>query len=147
MNLVSWSVILLSFGLVLVLSFLGSYLLVISAIYLMTMARTWNILNWNITGTNDPKKWTDISNKIEESACSVVYLQETKRETFDCSYIRNFCPRRISKFEYLPLIGASRGQLGHVGDYWGIYGLYETYWINWSDTKYDIVRFDWRGNF
>jgi hypothetical protein len=38
-------------------------------------------------------------------------LQETKRETFDISFIRNFCPPTYDSFEYLPSIGASGGIL------------------------------------
>jgi hypothetical protein len=64
-----------------------------------------------VRGLNDPKKWTAISNKIEESACSIICLQETKRENFDSSYLRNFYPRILSKFEYLPSVGASGGLL------------------------------------
>lgn len=75
------------------------------------MNREWNILNWNIRGINDPKKWTAIANKIEESQCSILCLQETKKETFDSSFIKKNCPRRISKFEFLPLVGASGGLL------------------------------------
>lgn len=75
------------------------------------MARNWNILNWNIRGINDPKKWDAISNKIEETACSILCLQETKSELFDTSYIRKFCPRNITKFEFVPSDGASGGLL------------------------------------
>lgn len=75
------------------------------------MNRDWNILNWNIRGINDPMKWTALANKIEESQCSIVCLQETKKESFDSSYIKNFCPRRIAKFAFLPSVGASGGLL------------------------------------
>lgn len=75
------------------------------------MTTTWNILNWNIRGINDDKRWPALSNKIEESACSILYLQETKREIFDSHYLKNFCPRSLSKFDYLPFVGASGGLL------------------------------------
>ena len=86
-------------------------------------------MNWNIRGINDPKKWDALSNKIAESNCSILCLQETKRELFDTSYIRKFCPKYISKFEFLPSIGASgglliawndnlfSGQLEHLNDF------------------------------
>lgn len=45
--------------------------------------------------------------KIEESSCSVLCLQETKHEHFDISYIRKFAPRRFDKFDYIPSVGAS----------------------------------------
>lgn len=75
----------------------------------MNNNRSWNILNWNIRGLNAENKWLALMQKIEESACSIVCLQETKRENFDLHYIRNFCPNRFNKFEFLPSIGASGG--------------------------------------
>uniref|UniRef100_A0A8R7QBN0 Endonuclease/exonuclease/phosphatase domain-containing protein n=1 Tax=Triticum urartu TaxID=4572 RepID=A0A8R7QBN0_TRIUA len=76
-----------------------------------SMNTNWNILNWNIRGINSKDKWTAISNKIEESGCAILCLQETKKENFDASYIKNFCPRRINKFEFTPSVGASGGLL------------------------------------
>ena len=69
------------------------------------------VLVWNVRGLNDPKKWTAIANKIEESACSIICLQETKRENIDSLYLKKFCPRRLSKFAYLPSVGAAGGLL------------------------------------
>ena len=71
--------------------------------------RVWNILCWNIHGINASTKWDAIRNKIEESSCSIICLQETKREHFDISYIRNFAPRHFDNFDYIPFIGASEG--------------------------------------
>jgi exonuclease III len=73
--------------------------------------RSWHILCWNIRGINAFEKWDAVRNKIEESLCSVICLQETKREHFDMSYIRKFTPRRFDKFEFIPSIGASGGIL------------------------------------
>jgi len=67
----------------------------------------WNILSWNIRGINAPSKWEAIRNKIEESSCSIICLQETKREHFDISFIRNFAPRQFDNFDFIPSIGAS----------------------------------------
>jgi exonuclease III len=50
-----------------------------------------------------------LANKIEESGCDIICIQETKRQTFDLAFIKNFCPRKFRKFEYLPSIGASGG--------------------------------------
>jgi exonuclease III len=77
----------------------------------MNNKRIWKILNWNIRGINSEKKWSALSNKIDECGCDIIYLQETKRESFDHHYLKKFCPRRLSKFAYLPSIGASRGIL------------------------------------
>ena len=49
--------------------------------------------------------------KIEESACAIVCLQETKRENFDTRFIRKFAPKRFDKYDYIPLVGASGGIL------------------------------------
>ena len=83
----------------------------ILVIFIITMIREWNILNWNIRGLNDPKKWTTIANKIEESQCSIICLQETKKEIIDFPFLKNICSRRIAKYEYLPSVGASGGLL------------------------------------
>jgi exonuclease III len=49
--------------------------------------RTWKIMNSNIRGINSEKKWLGFSNKIEESGCDIICLQETKREHFDLQYV------------------------------------------------------------
>ena len=46
------------------------------------MNRSWNILCWNVRGQD---KWDALLNKIDESSCSVLCLQETERESFDMS--------------------------------------------------------------
>jgi exonuclease III len=69
--------------------------------------RNWHILCWNIHGINASEKWDAVREKIEESSCSVICLQETKRDHFDTSYIRKFAPRRFDKFDFIPSIGAS----------------------------------------
>ena len=38
-------------------------------------------------------------------------IQETKRDSFDASYIRNFAPRRLDNFDFIPSIGSSGGML------------------------------------
>ena len=40
-----------------------------------------------------------------------ICLQETKRENFDISFIRNFAPRRFDCFDFIPSVGASGGLL------------------------------------
>jgi hypothetical protein len=68
-------------------------------------------MNWNIRGINSEKKWSALSNKIDECGCDIICLQETKRQSFDHQYLQKLCPRRLSKFAYLPSIGASGGIL------------------------------------
>mgnify|MGYP000873743625 CR=1 FL=1 len=69
----------------------------------------WNILCWNIRGLNASSKCDALRNKIDESNCSIVCLQETKKLEFDHSFIRKCCPRRFDKFEFIPSDGASGG--------------------------------------
>jgi exonuclease III len=69
----------------------------------------WNILCWNIRGLNASGKWDVVRNKLEESACSIVCLQETKRDHFDIAFIRNFALRRFDCFDFIPADGASGG--------------------------------------
>jgi hypothetical protein len=62
------------------------------------------ILFWNIRGINPQEKWDVIRDKITESACQILYLQEIKRENFDMFYIKKFCPRNLDRFAFsLPL--------------------------------------------
>ena len=72
---------------------------------------TTNTRNWNIRGINDPGKHNAVRAKIEESACSIFCLQETKREHFEHSYIKKFAPNRFDKFAFSPSQGASGGIL------------------------------------
>jgi exonuclease III len=72
---------------------------------------SWNILCWNVRGLNDKEKWEPIRNKIEESNAHIFCLQETKKESFDLQFIRNFAPKKFDKFDYCPSVGASGGIL------------------------------------
>jgi hypothetical protein len=74
-------------------------------------SRSWQILCWNIRGLNNSNKWDAVKNKVEESACAVFCLQETKRHDFDSGFIRNFAPRRFDKYDFVPSVGASGGIL------------------------------------
>ena len=71
--------------------------------------RSWYFVDWNIRGANSHIHWDAIKAKADESNCHVLCLQETKREHFDHSYIKNFCPRRLNQFAYSPSIGNSGG--------------------------------------
>jgi exonuclease III len=73
--------------------------------------RTWQILCWNIRGLNGCDKWDAVRMKIDESACTVLCLQETKRPHFDMLFIRKFAPKRFDSFDYIPSDGASGGIL------------------------------------
>jgi len=70
--------------------------------------RTWKILCWNIRGINAENKWDSLRNKITESNCDIIGIQETKRSSFDLSYSER---RSFDAFCFLPSIGASGGIL------------------------------------
>ena len=69
----------------------------------------WKVLDWNVRGLNDKDKRLLVYNKIDESQCAIICLQETKCESFDHSFIRSFCPKRFDKFVFSPSVGASGG--------------------------------------
>jgi exonuclease III len=71
--------------------------------------RSLKILSHNIRGINSDTKWNSLRNNILESNCDIVCIQETKKESFDDSYIRLFCNRNLDKFAHDPSIGASGG--------------------------------------
>ena len=73
--------------------------------------QNWNVLCWNIRGLNATEKHDAVRDKIEESGCSIVCLQETKLWNFDMPLIKNFAPRRFDKFDFIPSDGASGGIL------------------------------------
>jgi hypothetical protein len=69
----------------------------------------WKVLDWNVRGLNDKDKRLAVFNKIKESNCAIICLQETKCESFDRSFIRSFYPKRFDRFAFSPSIGASGG--------------------------------------
>jgi hypothetical protein len=73
--------------------------------------KSWNILCWNIRGINAVEKWESLRDKITESNCDIISIQETKRESFDLNYIKNFCPSSFDEFCFLPSVGNSGGIL------------------------------------
>ena len=74
-------------------------------------SKDWKVLCWNVRGINSPTRWNSIRDKIQESGCDIVCLQETKREDFNILYIRKFCPPAFDSFVFLPSVGASGGSL------------------------------------
>jgi exonuclease III len=58
----------------------------------------WKILSQNIQGINGTKKWNLLRNKINETNCDFICLQEIKRDHFDEPYLRKFCHRKYVKF-------------------------------------------------
>src|ERR1043165_5277702 len=75
----------------------------------MRSNKSWNVLCWNIRRINSDEKHLVVRNAVETSGCSIVCLQETKRESFDLSYIKLLCPKKFDMFAYIPSIGNSSG--------------------------------------
>ena len=71
--------------------------------------KTWNVLYWNIRGVNSAEKQLAVFNAVELSGCSIVCLQETKRESFDMNSVKLCCPKRFGRFSFIPSIGNSGG--------------------------------------
>jgi exonuclease III len=64
--------------------------------------KSWNILNWNIRGLNSADKNNEARAKIEESACSIFCIQESKIQSFDHNTMRKFAPKRFNKYAFSP---------------------------------------------
>jgi hypothetical protein len=73
--------------------------------------RNWNVLNWNIRGLNDDNKCLVVRQKIEESCCSIFYIQETKLDVITTSHLKKLAPKRFSNFAFSPSRGESGGIL------------------------------------
>ena len=76
-----------------------------------TRFRDCKVLCWNVRGLNSEARQLAARQKIDESGCSVVCLQETKCMHIDQLFIRKFCPRCFDNFVYVPSAGASVGMV------------------------------------
>jgi len=47
--------------------------------------------------------------KFQKVACHIICMQETKRERFDSSYLKKFCPKHLDAFAFSPSAGVSGG--------------------------------------
>jgi exonuclease III len=65
----------------------------------------------NIRGINSDGKHNSIRNKIQETVCDIICIQETKRESFNVSYLKKICPKAFDCFSFTPSIGASGGTI------------------------------------
>ena len=75
----------------------------------MPLLVSWNVLCWNVHGLYSEAKQLALSNAINSSGCAVICLQETKKPSFDLSFIKSCCPRRFDQFAFVPSRGASGG--------------------------------------
>lgn len=65
--------------------------------------RNWNILNWNIRGLNAESKWLVVRDKIEESSCFILCIQETKMESIDAHFLKKIAPKGSTNLLISPL--------------------------------------------
>jgi hypothetical protein len=63
--------------------------------------RDWKILSWNVRGMNDSRKWNAFRNTIEASTCVAFCFQETKKHSFDVSFLE------FNNFAFYPSDDAS----------------------------------------
>jgi exonuclease III len=64
--------------------------------------REWTILCHNIKGINFERKWNSIQNKIQETKCDIICIQDTKREHFDLEYLKKFTTREFNNYSFIP---------------------------------------------
>ena len=75
----------------------------------MNFLKKWIVLCWNIRGLNAKDKQLALMNAIIISGCSVICLQETKKDHFDIAFIKKCCPPRFDDYVYVPSSRASGG--------------------------------------
>jgi exonuclease III len=71
----------------------------------------WSVLSHNVRGINSTAKWNAIRCSIRDAGCEVVCLQETKKEFFDSTFLKNFCPAPFDSFAFVPSMGNSGGSV------------------------------------
>lgn len=112
--------------------------------------REWKVLCWNVRGLNLDRKWNSIRDKME-SQCDVVCLQETKKESFDSTFIKNFCPLAFDEFLYLPSIGASGGLItiwksaqfeGHL-EFMNEYSVSVSFKSTFNNAEWTLDKYLW----
>jgi exonuclease III len=60
-------------------------------------------------GLNAKSKQSTLMNAINISGCSVICLQETKKEDFHMAFIKSCCPSRFHEYVFIPSTGSSGG--------------------------------------
>ena len=71
--------------------------------------KNWTIVCWNIKGLNATEKHDVVRDKIEESACSIICLQETKTQVIDMPLLRKFTPDVLKILILFPQLGPQEG--------------------------------------
>ena len=73
--------------------------------------RSWKILCWNVRGLNFDARQRSVGEKVTESQCSVVCLQETKLSSCSRTTMKSICPYGFDQFVESSSRGASGGLL------------------------------------
>ena len=73
--------------------------------------RSWKVLCWNVRGLNSDARQRSLKEKVIESQCSVLCLQETKLSSCSRSIMKSVCPQGFDQFVESPSSGASGGLL------------------------------------
>lgn len=69
--------------------------------------RNWKILCWNVRGLNSDARQCSVREKVIESQCAVVCLQETKLPICTRALVKSICPSGFDQFIESPSRGAS----------------------------------------
>ena len=69
----------------------------------------WRVLCWNVRALNSDTKRGPVKAKIVEANCDIIYLQETKTETFNELFLKIFCPAGCTSFFFKSAIGTAGG--------------------------------------
>jgi exonuclease III len=67
------------------------------------------VLCWNVRGLNGESRQREVRSKIDENACDIICLQETKYGEFDWQLIKKNCPKNFDIFAFALSAGASGG--------------------------------------
>ena len=73
--------------------------------------RSWKILCWNVRGLNSEARQHSVREKVIDSQCSVVCLQETKLSACSRTTMKSICPYGFDQFVESPSRGAFGGLL------------------------------------
>ena len=73
--------------------------------------RSWKVLCWNVRGLNSDKRQRSVREKVIESQCSVVCLQETKLSSCSRATMKSNYTHGFDQFVESPSRGASGGLL------------------------------------
>ena len=66
--------------------------------------RSWKVLCWNVRGLNSDARQCSVREKVIESQCSVLCLQETKLSSCSRSIMKVFAHMGLINLPSLPLV-------------------------------------------